>query len=199
MVSLLRAYIDEFNDYTDVNCRAFGMAGLIGPVHEWHKLQSRWEDALECCGAKHFHATDLQGFYGEYSEWSVSQRERLLSLLVGVVQDQLAGFRLLASATAMSSYKLLPESRRSRLKNPYHLAAMSVMSDGARFARDQFGGKPVEFIFDQKIKHRQWIDQAYDDIATNTSWGYLCAAKSMANHKLVSPVQVSRLVRLRNQ
>lgn len=193
VISLLRAYIDEFDDYTNPSCKAFGLSGLIGPVHEWHKLQCKWEDALECCRVEHFHATDLQALEGEYKGWTVSQRERLVSLLVRVVQEQLPNFRLLGSANAMSSYRYLPEYRRRHLKNPYFLGAVSVMSDGARFAHYDFGDKPVEFVFDQKTKHKQWIDQAYDDVL-KTRWGYLCAAKSMANHRQVSPVQVADLL-----
>jgi len=67
------------------------------------------------------------------------------------------------------------------------------MSDGTRFAHFDFDDKPVEFVFDQKTKHKQWIDQAYDDVL-KTKWGHLCAAKSTANHRLVSPVQVADLL-----
>jgi hypothetical protein len=193
VISLLRAHVDEFNDYTDETCKSFGMSGLIGPVHEWHKLQCKWEDALDCCRVKYFHATDLQAFEGEYRGWTQNQRERLLSMLVGIVQESLSNFRLLGSANAMSSYRYIPEYRRRLLRNPYYLAAVSVMSDGARFAYDDFGKKPVEFVFDQKTKHKHLIDDAYDEVLL-TRWGGMCAAKSMASHKLVSPVQIADLL-----
>ena len=192
MISLLRAYIDEFDDYTNIACKAFGLSGLIGPVHEWHKLQCKWEDALECCGVKHFHATDLQALEGEYKGWTASQRDRLVSLLVRTVQEQLPNFRLLGSANAMSSYRYLPEYRRRHLKNPYFLGAVSVMSDGARFAHYDFADKPVEFIFDQKSKQVGMLNDAYGDVL-KTKWGHLCAGVSRANHKLVTPVQIADL------
>lgn len=193
MTSFLRAYIDEFDDYTNAACTAFGFSGLIGSVHEWHKLQCRWEDALECCDVKHFHATDLQALEGEYKGWTANQRERLVSLLVGIVQEQMPNFRLLGSANAMSSYKYLPEYRRRHLKSPYFLGAVSVMSDGARFAHYDFADKPVEFIFDQKSKHVSILNDAYNDVL-KTRWGHLSAGFSRANHRLVSPVQVADLL-----
>jgi hypothetical protein len=193
VISLLRAYLDEFNDYTNEACQCFGMQGMIGPVHEWHKLQCKWEDALDCCGVKYFHATDLQSMEGEYRGWSAYQRERLVSLLVGIVQESLPHFRLLGSACAMSSYKYLPEYRRRHLKNPYFVTAVSAMSDGARFAHYEFGHRPVEFVFDQKTKHEHLIREAYDQVLL-TKWGDLCGGKSMANHRLVSPVQVADLL-----
>lgn len=193
MVSLLRAYVDEFNDYSDDRYVCFGMSGLVGPVPAWHKVQCEWEDALECCKVNCFHSTDLHASEGEYKGWTNSQRERLMALLVGVIQRNFPSFRLLGSANAMSSYRYLPEYRRRHLKNPYFTAAVSVMSDGLRFAHYDFGDKPVEFVFDQKTKHKQWIDQAYDDVLL-TKWGYLCAAKFMANHRHVSPIQVADLL-----
>ncbi len=193
VISPLRAYVDEFDDYTNNACRAFGFSGLIGPVHEWHKLQCKWEDALECCGVNHFHATDLQALEGEYNGWTATQRERLVSLLVKIVQEQLSSFRLLGSANAMSSYKYLPEYRSRHLRSPYFLGAVSVMSDGTRFAHYDFADEPVEFIFDQKSKHVKTLNDAHDDVL-KTRWGYLCAAVSQADHRLVSPVQVADLV-----
>lgn len=193
VISPLRAYLDEFDDYTNNACRAFGFSGLIGPVHEWHKLQCKWEDALECCGVNHFHAIDLQALEGEYNGWTATQRERLVSLLVTIVQEQLSGFRLLGSANAMSSYKYLPEYRRRHLRSPYFLGAVSVMSDATRFAHYDFGDERVEFIFDQKSKHVKTLNDAYDDVL-KTRWGYLCTAVSQADHRLVSPVQVADLV-----
>jgi hypothetical protein len=193
VIGLLRAYIDEFDDYTSAECKAFGMAGLVGPIHEWHKLQCKWEDALDCCGVKHFHATDLQALEGEYRGWTAAQRERLISLLVKTVQEQLPNFRLLGSANAMSSYRYLPEYRRRFLKNPYFLGAVSIMSDGSRFAHFDFADKPVEFIFAQKSRRAGFLTQAYDDVL-RTRWGHLCAGFSRADHRLVSPIQTADLV-----
>ena len=193
VMDVLRAYIDEFDDYTNENCKAFGFSGLIGDVREWHKLQCRWEDALECCQIEHFHASYLQALEGEYKGWTASQRERLISLLVRIVQEQLPRFRLLGSANAMSSYKYLPEYRRRHLKNPYFLGAVSIMSDGARFAHYDFNDKPVEFIFDQKSKHAHILGGAFDEVL-KTRWGHLCIDVSQADHRLVSPIQVADLL-----
>jgi hypothetical protein len=193
VVSVLRAYLDEFDDYENPNCVVYGIQGMVGPVHLWHQLQCNWEDALECCGVKYFHATDLNSSNGEFKGWTMQQRHQLTNLLVKVVRDNLSGFRLLGSAMFMSSYKKLPEYRRCKLRNPYFLSAVSVMSDAVRFSHFEFGNRPVEFIFDQKTKHTHWIDEAYDDVLS-TKWGHLCAARSMANHRLVSPVQIADLV-----
>ena len=169
------------------------MQGLVGTVEAWHRLQCKWEDALECCGIKHFHATDLQAREQEFKGWSNVQSERLLGLLVGIVKENLPEFYLLGSAVFMSSYGYVPEYRRRLLRNPYFLCCMSAMSDATRFSHEYFGDKPIEFIFDQKSKHKQWIDAAYDQVLL-TKYGHLCAAKSMVNHRLVSPVQVADLV-----
>ena len=87
----------------------------------------------------------------------------------------------------------MPEYRKVHLQNPYFLCAVSVMTDSTRFAHYDFGDRPVEFVFDQKIKHQQWINQAYDQVL-RTKWGHLCAAKSMADRRMVSPLQVADLV-----
>jgi hypothetical protein len=193
VIGLLRAYVDEFNDYTDPACDFFGMQGLVGPVEAWHRLQCKWEDALDCCGLSHFHSTDLQAREGEFRGWTNYQSERLMSLLINIVRENMGEFHLLGSAVFMSSYKFLPQYRSCHLKNPYFLCAMSAMSDATRVSHYHFGDTPVEFVFDQKSKHQQWINLAYDDVLL-TKYGHLCAAKSMANHRLVSPVQVADLV-----
>jgi hypothetical protein len=185
--------LDEFNDHTDKRCEEFGIVGLIGPVHEWHKLQAKWEDALDCCGVGAFHATDLQGLEKEYKGWTESQRQRLIGLLVRIVQESMAGFRLLASATWLPAYRNLPNYRRRLIRTPYYLCAVAVMSDGARFARYHFGGQPVEFVFDQKTKHKHLLSDAYDEVL-QTSHGDLCAAFSQADHRMISPIQVADLM-----
>jgi hypothetical protein len=190
---LLRAYVDEFNDDTDESCEEFGLVGLVGSVHEWHKLQSKWEDALECCGVSAFHATDLQSFEKEFRGWTVIQRERLLGLLVNVVQESKDAMRFLASANSMDAYRRLPKYRKNALKSPYYLSAVSVMSDGARFAHEHFRDRPIEFVFDQKTKHYHLLDGAYKEVL-QTKCGHLCAGFSQASHKLVSPVQVADLM-----
>ena len=167
--------------------------GLIGTVHEWHKLQAKWEDALDCCRVSAFHATDLQSSEEEFKGWTVAQRERLLDLLVRVVQESMTELRFLASANAMDAYRRLPRYRKRATKTPYYLSAVSVMSDGARFAHEHFGDRPVEFIFDQKIKHYHLLDGAYKEILQG-KYGHLCAGFSQASHKLVSPVQVADLM-----
>ena len=193
VIDLLRVYLDEFNDYENENCVFFGMHGLIGPVQAWHRLQGRWEDALACCGAKHFHATDFDGNWGEFVGWSDYQKQRLMVFLTNIIRENLADFHLLGSAVFMSAYNRLPKYRSRSLRNPYFLCAVSAMSDATRLSHDFYGDKPIEFVFDQKAKHMQWINAAYDDVLL-TKYGHLCAAKSQANHRHVSPVQVADFV-----
>src|SRR5882672_1372836 len=109
VIGLLRAYVDEFSDYTNVDCKAFGMSGLVGPVAAWHQVQCEWEDALDCCGVDEFHSTDLHSLEDKFKGWTVYQRERLMALLVGIVRRNLPSFKFLATASVMSSWKYLPE------------------------------------------------------------------------------------------
>ncbi len=191
--SLLRAYLDEFNDYKASDCVFFGIQGLVGPVDAWHRLQCKWEDTLDCCGVRHFHATDLQHSHREFEGWTSYQRERLVALLVGILEENLRDFRLLGSAVFMKAWDYLPGYRLQPLRNPYFLCAISAMSDATRFSHFHFNDRSIEFVFDQKSKHRQWIDAAYDDVQL-TRWGSLCAARSMADHRKVTPVQVADFV-----
>lgn len=193
MFSVLRAYIDEFDDYQNEKCVCFGMQGLVGTVSAWHRLQCRWEDALECCRVKYFHATDLQASEGEFRGWTRYQRERLVSMLLNSLCDIQGEFWLLGAGIMMSSWRLLPEYRRRFVRNPYFLSAFSLMHDATRFSHFDFGGKPIEFVFDQKLKHQHWIDDAYSE-AQKGKYGHLCAAKSMASHKLVPPVQIADFI-----
>jgi hypothetical protein len=193
MISLLRAYLDEFDDYSNEECVCFGIQGLIGPVRAWHHVQCQWEDVLECNGISAYHATDLNAREGSFKGWSNYQKERLTAQLVGVIKANAEQFRLLGSGVVMSSFNYLPEYRCRHLRNPYFTAALSVMLDATRFSHSEYRDKPIEFVFDQKAKHKQWIDSAYEGVLA-TKWGNLCAAKSMADHRLVSPLQVADLV-----
>lgn len=193
MISLLKAYLDEADDYTSNNCICFGIHGLVAPVQAWHVLQCQWEDVLECNGIEAFHATDMAAAEKEFRGWSDYQKKHLTAQLVRVIKNNATEFRLLGSGVVMSSFNYLPEYRRRHLRNPYFTAAISVMFDATRFSHQEYEDRPIEFVFDQKLKHKQWIDSAYEGVLA-TKWGHLCAARSMADHKLVSPVQIADFV-----
>jgi hypothetical protein len=192
MVALLRAYIDEFGDYKDRACQVFGMIGMVGTVHSWHKLQSKWEDALECCGVTRFHGTDLQAFTLDYEGWTSFQRERLTSLLVRVVEEDMHNFRMVGSATILADYAVLPMYRKKFTRNPYYMSAVTAMQEATWKADEEFNGKPVEFIFDQRKKQVRLLNDAYDEVLA-TSTGHLCAGITRADHRKVSPLQVADL------
>jgi hypothetical protein len=151
-IRMLRAYIDDTGDWTDDSCVVFGMVGLIGPAHEWHKLQAKWEDALECCTSPGgLHSTDLQNLTGDYSGWTTFQRERFVSLLVRVVQESMDNLRLIGSTVLMPAYKSLPKYRQ-QLSNPRELCALWSMLQATWQANEYFNNQEVEFIFDQRQK-----------------------------------------------
>jgi hypothetical protein len=191
---MLRLFADETGDYENEKDLIFGMAALVGDVHTWHKIQSQWEDALACCGVTRFHATDLQAFAEDYKGWTSFQRERFVALLIRVIKENTLGLRLAGSATAMAHYRDLPAERQTRLGSAYGNAAMHAMGQALDFAVEEYGEQPIEFIFDNKTKHFHILKESYDAIAGIHSHGHLCAGLTMANHRLVSPVQVADLV-----
>ena len=109
MIPLLRAYLDEFNDYESDECVCFGIQGLIGPVQAWHQLQCQWEDALECNEIKAYHATDMNASEKEFKGWTKYQKDRLTAQLVGAIKKHSSEFRLLGSGVVMSSFNYLPD------------------------------------------------------------------------------------------
>jgi len=193
MITLLRTYIDEFGDYNDTSCATFGMIGMVGAVHSWHKLQPKWEDALECCGVTRFHGTDLENYQEDYEGWTRSQRERLLSLLIRVVQEDIDNFRMIGCVTIMADYRRLPNYRKERTKNPYYMSAVIAMQQALFKATEDFASKPIEFIFDQRHKQVKLLNDAYDEVSKASSSGHLCTALSRANHRTVTLLQVADL------
>jgi hypothetical protein len=189
---VLRAYIDDTGDWNDANCVAFGMSGLIGPVHEWHKLQAKWEDALDCCGSVRFHATDLQNLAQDYSGWTTFQRERLVGLLVRVVQESMVNLRLIGATVLMPDYKNLPEYRKNILGSPYHLCSLWAMLQATWKVQEDFCGEEVEFVFDQRQKQTHVLGDAYGAVL-KTEYGSLCRGWTKADHRKVSLIQVADL------
>src|SRR5437867_2235999 len=192
MLKFLRAYIDDTGDYSDKRCDAFGMLGLVGAVPDWHKLQAKWEDALECCGVTRFHATDLQALEGDYSGWTKAQRERLVSLLVRIVQESMAGFRLVGGSVALIDYRCLPAYRKDCLDGEYSLCAMTAMMQAVWRSEEDFDNKPVEFIFDQRMKQVGALNIAYDQVSQR--YPGMCLGLTRGDHRMVSPIQVADLV-----
>src|ERR1700687_3744513 len=192
MLDLLRAYVEETSDHPEDNVVSFDVVGLIGPVHEWHKLQSKWEDALECCQVHRFHGTDLGSLERDYKGWTPYQRERLISLLVRVVQESMSNLRLIGANTVMKDFRDLPEGRKMAARDPYFLGVVWTMLQATWKAEEEFGGLPVEIIFDQKHKQVATLNDAYDQVLS-TKVGHLLAGFTRGNHRFVSPIQVADL------
>ena len=190
---MLRAYIDDTGDPNDLNCVAFGMSGLVGPVHEWHKLEAKWEDALECCGITRFHATDLQTLEGDYAGWSTFQRDRLVGLLVSVAQESMINLRLIGSSVLMPDCRNMPEYRKKILGSPYSLCSVWAMLQATWKANEDYNRQEIEFIFDQRQKQTQMLSDAYDAVIRTES-AHLCLGWTKADHRKVSPIQVADLV-----
>ena len=192
MLSFLRMYVDDTGDYSDERCDSFGMVGLVGAVHDWHKLQAKWEDALECCGVTRFHATDLQALEQDYEGWTKAQRERLVSLLVRVVQESMAAFHLIGGGIPLSDYRFLPQYRKDCLDGEYSLCAMWAMLQAVWKSKEELDSKPIEFIFDQRMKQVEALNIAYDQVSHMHP--RMCLALTRGDHKKVSPIQVADLV-----
>jgi hypothetical protein len=190
---MLRMFADETGDHRDPATQVFGVVGIVGKVHTWHQLQSSWEDVLECNGIRAFHATDVENFGGEFSGWTSSQRERLISMLVRVVQEHINELRFVGAMMVMSEYDKLPEDRKNNLGNIYKFGCMNAISGALNVAGEDFEGDAIQFIFDQKQKHERLQDEAYHEIRSVNPFGNLCAGITRGNHRLVSPIQVADL------
>ena len=71
---MLTIYCDDSG--TDHGNRAAVVAGYIGQVRQWGKLEKEWKNLLRDFGVGRMRRSDLESFKGEFQDWNEERRIR---------------------------------------------------------------------------------------------------------------------------
>ena len=107
--------------------RTYVVAGFLSDEGIWEKVEERWKAENARAGVKHYHATEVNAYAGEFQDWSKKQSVQYSKNLVAILKEQ--GRRLHAISCALWAndyYKLISVEGRRKIRLPLHRVFQDV-------------------------------------------------------------------------
>ena len=100
--------------------RTYVVGGFISDETIWENVERQWRAENERAGVKHYHATEVNAYAGEFKDWDGDQSIQYSKNLVGILKGQ--GRRLHAVTCALWAsdyYRLISAEGRRKFGPPY--------------------------------------------------------------------------------
>jgi hypothetical protein len=121
LVAVLKGY---FDDSEKRKGNTFSLAGYVGTVEAWTKLEIDWRKVLKDCGAAYSHMNECAHFRGEFEGWGKNRRTRFLRKLIGVISS--SGLHGIGAVIFLDDLKRV-NSERDRHIEAYPLCLFMCM------------------------------------------------------------------------
>jgi hypothetical protein len=163
--AIVQAYIDESGERS--HAPVFVLAGFIAPYPQWEKFIPDWQRMLDMpYRIEYFKMSEARCApakpKGQFAGWSREKTDERVAIAYSVIEDH-AHFQLSCIVDLGSFYKIFEESFFERNAiNPFYLAFGRMITG---FAHKQQGlglQEKVDFIFDDRVKEKKKIRDAWD-------------------------------------
>lgn len=142
------------------------VAGWVGRVGQWKRLEKKWKQALWKEGLDEFHMADCEGGYGKFAGIDRPERERLQRRFIDIINDHEVyggmGVIVLADFNA-----LLPRLKKARKHekyggSPYLMAFEWCIVEMRQQASTYPAGEQINFVFDRQKEFQGRAKELYD-------------------------------------
>jgi hypothetical protein len=155
---MIQAYFDDSSDSNRAEFVAYG--GIFGNAFDLDVAALQWTEATKMLDAP-FRSTDCECGYGQFSSWSKSDRDTLMTKLVGLLCDPVFRIQQVGSVVPVSIYReVFPEAAPN---DPSRLALRHLLIQMARIAR-KAGMQRVRARFEKGTNDAD-IRKAYEEVS----------------------------------
>jgi hypothetical protein len=156
--------------------RCMVVAGWIGELSEWRRLENQWSRCIDRHNARNkpnqqiarFHATELNGFKAEFSNWNADMSRSLTADLVKLINRR--NLKLVAAGIDIDAIEAeFPERKNVKMESAYGLCIKQVMISLGHILREHCSDSQVVFVFESS----QWDDHAlaaYNQMVQDPRW-----------------------------
>jgi hypothetical protein len=171
-VAVLQFKFDESYDG-----RFMTVGGWLGEEDEWLRLEKSWQHCIDRTNFNNnasrqisrFHATDMNGYYRDFANWTPEMSARFASKLIGfIAKRRMGGITIGADMEALKD--AFREGDQTRKDYAYVLCMKTAMVEIVHLMREYFAGDTVRLIHD----HGNWDQQAlsgYNLMVNDERWG----------------------------
>lgn len=191
---MLTVYVDESGHSSD--SRIVAMGGIMGNHLHMERFADRWRNVLGRHRATAFHMSELEGFLGQYAEWTVPQREALLADVFACWEDL---FILpFGAAVIVEQYRRLPLIAQEAFIDPWFMCFQMCVSEAARaqiWHRDDPSPKEkLAFFHDRQLEYQGRAVKAFRYLQDFGTHGHRLGSLTSASMTDVIQLQAADLV-----
>jgi hypothetical protein len=153
----MQAYVDDSTEPP-----VFVLAGFVARAEQWAEFTVRWRDALaKPPRLQYFKMKEANACQGQFTGWSVADRDARLADLVGIIKDHaLVGISSIVRHTDYS--EILRKRIAKPLDSPYWLMYYSIVRLVFEWELASGKAEKVDFIFDEQLHQSEQVQEKFD-------------------------------------
>jgi len=147
-LAFLRAFTDD--SASDIGDRRLFLAGFVHRAEKWAVFAEAWDAELKAAPAiKYLKMSQAQNLGGEFRGWSRQDCDAKLLALASVIH-RLHPISFQFSISRQKFDQILKPASPRGLASPHFTCCFGIVSGVTRFAVNEGGNIPIEFIFDEQ-------------------------------------------------
>jgi hypothetical protein len=188
---MLRCYCDESYDK---DSRIYSVAGFLARDKEWKRVSREWKNRCLKSRVDVYHATDIEGRFGDYAHLSNQDVIELNTDLVTLISSSnLDGW---GSSIILEDFRAVSESgekaKRVLGPSPYFLAMQLFLVTLACKMYDDNPNYRMAFVFDQQHEFSGRAKKLYAEVKAKNPTAATCMGSlSYADKKKATPLQLA--------
>jgi hypothetical protein len=149
------ALIFKFDESYDNAKSVMLVGGWLMEESQWKQLESDWDACINAINKAHradqritrFHATEVNGFKGEFKNWDKPMSETLTAKLVAILKERPSMF-VVAATNMQDMVKVFPETAATALESALGLCVKQVMISLGQVVRKNFARDKLAMVLE---------------------------------------------------
>lgn len=191
LVTAFRVYLDEGG--VNAGAKVLTVAGYVAKPSQWQLFTKEWNKVLKPTGLTAYHATDAQGLYDEFRDWTRDDVVALVKKLLPIITKYARG---IAIAIVMDDFQeafAKREDLKAAFASPYGACFQWLVQSLLELADRQRLQARFAFVHETNDMKREAI-QAFDFVKTETVYGDRLISLSFADKKEFPPLQAADIL-----
>ena len=185
---ILTIYCDDSG--TDHGNRAAVVAGYIGQVKQWEKLEKEWINLMKDFGVTLMRRSDLESFKGEYAEWNEERRTTFVKRAHLLIR---AHTKIpIGSAVIKEDFNtILHTNTREQFGGVYGWCIQDCIAAVRTWCAKHHYVEPIQWVFEAGTDGYGQVQKMFEELSERKEWQI--AGWSFQNKEIV-PLQCADIL-----
>ena len=164
---VLTIYCDDSG--TDHRNRAAVVAGYIGQVRQWEKLEKEWRNLLRDFGVSRMRRADLEAFKGEFKDWDKDRRIRFLKSAHLLIREYTK--IPIGSAVIKEDFDaILHANTREQFGGVYGWCIQDCVAAVRKWCEGHHYTAPIQWVFEAGTDGHGQVHKMFAEISERKEW-----------------------------